>query len=722
MSVLQQPPEPQSLATTPVASCYTYSHLDDLNCPKTSYRLPLAVIALVDMNAFFAQVEQIRLGLSPQDPVVCAQWQSLIAVSYAARKYGINRMDTIQSAQSKCPNLVVGHAAVFKKGESHWSYLNEPPNQAIHKVSLDPYRRESRKILKIFQENCDLVEKASVDESYLDLGRLVYQKLMELFPQLAPANRGLAPVLPPIPSKLPSELHWVGEVISTDKEDAYASEQGLLSESQKGEAPVPSVCDWDDVCMLIGSQILLQLRQLVYQKLGYFTSGGLARNKLVAKVAGGFRKPDNQTIVRTRLVHKFLNNFQLNDISGMGGKMGDHIVQKFDIPPGTNTISYIREQVSLEALEEEIPEKSLAKKVYDMVRGDHKLELTHRVEVKSMMSRKNFMARKPLETFQDAYDWIVVFAGDLYNRLIELDDESLNLSMLQSSNKDKGTIKRPKTITVAATSSSYSSHSRQAPIPLTISLEKLKSIFETMGMKLLRDLLDSTSNLEVLNKKSLIELEKDKTPLSKIKIHPIANLSLVISGFVKTNDTSLIDTYGGRGENGNYKEDLKKMFEEVNNEALLKKTKISPRPVVKKDSNISNEDKKYINKLFTDFHAQDPEVKRKTPTPSPPPTFKPSTKDDAYIKKLFQDFNEENQKREKNTHSIANSEKVRRTIKRPQADILQSLKKSKPVEEPFLDRLIRTRFCNKCQQQIEDVFEHSDYHIALDLSEKLNKS
>ena len=67
-------------------------------------------------KCIFAQVEQIRLNLTDQDPVVCAQWNSVIAVSYASRKFGITRMDTIASCKSKCPNVIIAHAAVYKKG------------------------------------------------------------------------------------------------------------------------------------------------------------------------------------------------------------------------------------------------------------------------------------------------------------------------------------------------------------------------------------------------------------------------------------------------------------------------------------------------------------------------------------------------------------------------------------------------------------------------------
>ena len=111
---------------------------------------------------------------------MCHQWNGLIAVSYAARQYGVTRNEPAMAARAKCPDIVFAHVATFLKGDTAWAY-HENPRKATHKVSLDPYRRESRKIFGIFKEHCSVVEKASIDETYLDLGEVVYKRLLELF-------------------------------------------------------------------------------------------------------------------------------------------------------------------------------------------------------------------------------------------------------------------------------------------------------------------------------------------------------------------------------------------------------------------------------------------------------------------------------------------------------------------------------------------------------------
>ena len=109
------------------------------------------------------------------------------------------------------------------KRESHWAYVEGLPAINKHKVSLDPYRRESRKILRVIGKSFDLTEKASVDECYIDLGREIYKRLIDLFPQLSRGSRdnpeNSYANLPLIPPALPLNLKWEGEIINTEKKN-----------------------------------------------------------------------------------------------------------------------------------------------------------------------------------------------------------------------------------------------------------------------------------------------------------------------------------------------------------------------------------------------------------------------------------------------------------------------------------------------------------------------
>lgn len=734
MSVKRGEFENKSLTTFPNhASTFTYKDLKLLENPIVAYQLPLAVVAHVDLNAFFAQVEQVRLNLTADDPVVCAQWQSLIAVSYAARKFGIGRMDTIQSARQKCPNIIIAHAAVFKKGDSYWSYIRGLPDRSVHKVLLDPYRRESRKIMNIFREYCDLVEKASVDECFLDFGRMIYYTLLQLFPDLGDEVENINSNLPSIPSTLPDSLYWVGEIIKSEDEVPRNSDN-----DHDIKANDPRIRDWDDVCMLIGSQLLYEVRQQVFEELGYTTSGGLGKNKIIAKIAGGFLKPDNQTIIRTCLINNFLKNFQLIDFNGMGGKTGDVIMQRLEVPPDVNSISFIRNNFSLEDIQKEFAnDLPLAQKTYQMVRGNYRQELSLRTEIKSMMSRKNFLSKNPVNNLRDAYDWIKVFAGDLYGRLIELDDESLNLLMLQESRRGKGYIRRPKTISIQISSTSYVKHSKQMQLTIVRSLEKLKENMEVTGLRLLMDILDNSTNVHKLNNGiSLKELDKkiDKD-YSKINIIPLANMSLVISNFVKNTDSSLIDSYTDNKSDISTQENIRRMFDEVNQETRIKREKledVTPKPEASKSKSrsISKEEVEYVNKLFTDFNSEQT-LASNTRNPSKstrgPRDLKTnnSQEDKKYIRSLFDKFESDSnvmnvpsksqpERKEEKKYNILKDLKAKSSS--------HSVKSSKAVanDQTFFDDLVSNNYCSHCNLEVKDVFEHRDFHIALELSLKIN--
>lgn len=144
-------------------------------------------------------------------------------------------------------------------------------------MSLDPYRRASLEILKIFQAHCDRVEKASIDESFLDMSTLVKTKLLERYPELSqpPPHNDKSCPLPPAPSV------------------TFSDEMGAIVPLSEGESEEDAV-DWDDVVMYIAAEMVREIRREVEEKLKYTCSAGIAPNKMLAKLAAGWKKPNQQ--------------------------------------------------------------------------------------------------------------------------------------------------------------------------------------------------------------------------------------------------------------------------------------------------------------------------------------------------------------------------------------------------------------------------------------------
>lgn len=505
-------------------SKFKWKDLLQLNSKNDSYKSPLSVLCHIDVNSFYAQVEQVRCGYSKDDPVVCVQWKSLIAVSYAARKYGITRMDTIHNALEKCDKLVPIHTAVFKKGEDFWQYhdgcgsWNPDPSKKLpveeYKVSLDPYRRESRKIFKIFTEYFDLAEKASVDEMFLDLGRLCLKKLMfddelqwesvkYLREKFAQGQYDLDDNLPPLPLELQG-IKFVGDTFNPNDR---------------------SLSDWDDVLFALGSQITQHVREEVEDNLGYTTSCGIARTKNICKLASDFKKPNAQTIIRNDCIEDFLDcgAFEITSFWTLGGNLGQELTPGLGLPT-KGTIKYIREKwpdlnslkdfIESQPIASDIGRKdSLAEKLFGSVRGSYLIPLTPQTMVKSMTSNKN-MPRNACSNLNDCISWLEVFAGELASRICELEQE-YNKKII------------PKTISATSRNRYRDTHSKSGPF-LPRSTGKITSHeIQRHGAKLMSEL--------------------DTKYASTGQYYPLQNINMSLSNFeVVNNHKTVLDMVGGR--------------------------------------------------------------------------------------------------------------------------------------------------------------------------------
>ncbi|KAL9111157.1 MAG: hypothetical protein Q9227_004420 [Pyrenula ochraceoflavens] len=395
-----QPFEPSSpfSVSHPRKSRFTFKQFSLLS--QSSVHCPLRVIAHIDLDAFYAQCEMVRLGVADDQPLAVQQWQGLIAINYPARKYGLNRHVNITEAKKLCPDLIMQHVATWREGDDQWAYREDSfKHIATDKVSLDPYRLQSRRILATIKESLppaplQRVEKASIDEVFLDLSAQVHSELVIRYPELA----GPPPYDDPtenLPKPPTTVLDW--------KADALVD---LDSSETEQDDP-----DWDDIAMLIGSEIVRNVRRLIWEKLKYTCSAGLAQNKMMAKLGSGHRKPNQQTIVRNRAVQHFLSGFKFTKIRNLGGKLGDQVVSTFATDELTELLS-----IPLEQMKSKIGDDT-GSWLYGIIRGEDRSEVNSRTQIKSMLSAKSF--RPTINTIEQANKWLRIFSADIYNRLVE---------------------------------------------------------------------------------------------------------------------------------------------------------------------------------------------------------------------------------------------------------------------------------------------------------------
>lgn len=109
---------------------------------------PLRKIIHVDMDAFYASVEQMDNPDLRGKPVAVGgnEIRGVVsAASYEARKFGVRSALSGTLAKKYCPDLI------------------------FVKPRFDRYKEISQKIRKIFHDYTDLVEPLSLDEAYLDV-------------------------------------------------------------------------------------------------------------------------------------------------------------------------------------------------------------------------------------------------------------------------------------------------------------------------------------------------------------------------------------------------------------------------------------------------------------------------------------------------------------------------------------------------------------------------
>lgn len=385
-------------------SKFTYRDLHLLS--QYSTITPLRVISLVDYDAFYASCETVRLGLPHSQPLAVQQWHHIIALNYAGRGFGFKRGATAVEVKRLCPHIVLQHVATWREGESSWAYREdaaEPSNMKKDKAALDPYRIQSRKSLEVIKAALppaplQKIEKASVDEVFLDLSAQVHSTLLSRYPELLPSVRMPGDHLPLPPPNLSFDPE--SHLIETDESDI---EEGL---------------DWDVVALQIGSEIISNLRKVIRERMGYTCSAGIAHNKALAKLAAGYKKPNQQTVVRAQAVSKFLSSQKMTSIRGLAGKLGAHALEAFE----SNEIPKLLE-IPIERLKAELGSES-GTWLFDMLRGKENSEVTPRTDLQSMLSQKTFAP--PLKDAEQAANWIRIFAADLVGRISDLEVETGN--------------------------------------------------------------------------------------------------------------------------------------------------------------------------------------------------------------------------------------------------------------------------------------------------------
>jgi nucleotidyltransferase/DNA polymerase involved in DNA repair len=336
----------------------------------------------LDLDGFYAQCEEKRLGVGPETPLAVQQWGALIAMNYAAKRAGISRMMSAVDAKKACPSLVLAHVeTIDASGEVHSAAVEDSRH---HKVSLERYRLVSQKIFALLAERVGEhnMERASVDECFIDATEAVAQRIDQL-PEMT--DWELQP-------------HWF--VIGTnDSIDAARNDLPF----DPSHIPSNRVL-WE------GMLFAAELREAIAHELGYSSSAGVAHNKLLAKLSSAMNKPAKQTAVPAQAVARLMRATSFRKLRGLGRKLGS----KVESVASEDSSAWQVAEGGVEPLLSVMDAKT-ADWVVRRCRGECNEEIESKMQPKSLLAAKSFSDCPGVE---QARGWIKLLCNELGPRLV----------------------------------------------------------------------------------------------------------------------------------------------------------------------------------------------------------------------------------------------------------------------------------------------------------------
>lgn len=371
---------------------------------KAGYPPPVKVIAHVDLDAFYAQVEMQRdpqrlsrrpvavvqynpygdlKSLSPEDDrLMNSSNGSLIAVNYAARAEGVKRNLRGDEARKLCPDLQL---------------VQVPTKHG--KADLTIYRDAGRKVLEILGRADVRVERASIDECYLDLTAAASRRVEQS------GDGTLTP-----PTRV-DQIHVYG--LTGECSDVYLWWTRPFQQWSSGER-----------LLAAGASIVAELRARVEVELGYTCSAGIAHTRLLSKLCSGLHKPAQQTVLPASGIEWLLRPLPLSKLRGLGGQFGQRVGRDL----GVTTVGDILD-VSITKLQTVFGEKD-GLWLYNLVRGNDDAEVEERKLPKSVSCGKTFRGANTITDLESVHSWLRELAGELEERLNADKDDNKRVPQL----------------------------------------------------------------------------------------------------------------------------------------------------------------------------------------------------------------------------------------------------------------------------------------------------
>ncbi|GIX77438.1 DNA polymerase eta [Caerostris extrusa] len=342
------------------------------------------IIVLVDMDCFYVQVEQKLCPEYQNRPCAVVQYNTwkgggIIAVNYEARAQGVARRGRGEDAQRACPDI----------------HLFRVP-EVRGKADLTRYREAGASVMEVLCKFCDCVERASIDEAYLDMTDIINQRLQNDSHVTS--------------DQIPNTFVIGWENKENEKRFFYLLFSAL-------ESWLQMIYEEDhlyhDRMLAVAAVIVEEMRAAVLKETGYKCSAGIAQNKFLSKLSCGLHKPNKQTVLPQSSIPLLYKTIPIKKVRNLGGKLGDHVMQKFNVNTMGDLLNLSKSQFI-----NGFGDKT-GSWLYNLSRGIENEPVTPRQLPKSIGCGKNFPGKSCLDTKEKVLHWVKQLSSELEERLIK---------------------------------------------------------------------------------------------------------------------------------------------------------------------------------------------------------------------------------------------------------------------------------------------------------------
>ncbi|XP_076760670.1 DNA polymerase eta [Xylocopa sonorina] len=341
------------------------------------------IVVLIDMDCFFCQVEtklKPEYFGKPLAVVQYNQWQlgGIIAVNYEAREYGVTRHMRGQEAKEKCPDIILASVPCLRG-----------------KADTSRYRSAGREVINVIRKHCNIIERASVDEAYLDITDIVDERMSR-------NNNSLSCLMTQLSNTFVVGYSEVGKNNEEERSEGTRTWiKNIFEELQDIQAQK----------LAIAGVIVEEIRADIFDKTGFRCSAGIAQNKILAKLACGLHKPNRQTILPASAVSELYSKLPVKKVRNLGGKFGEVVVESLNCNVMGDLLQY-----SLQYLQNRFDEKT-GLWLYNIARGIDNEPVTIRFVSKSIGACKKFPGKQAITSLDVLRHWAGELSAEVCERL-----------------------------------------------------------------------------------------------------------------------------------------------------------------------------------------------------------------------------------------------------------------------------------------------------------------